>query len=112
MTTQVRPLSRSAGSVPAGTITLLLGILFTAAVAYTYALSLSDTFNPPNWVRVIGLVWWPSSPWSSPSADATPDARSLMTSTRWMGRGLLLVDSLSSDAGRRSDNDVRTRPWP
>jgi hypothetical protein len=51
--------SRSAGSVPAGTITLLLGVLFTAAVAYTYLLSLSDTFNPPNWVRAIGLVWLP-----------------------------------------------------
>ena len=45
--------------MPAGTITLLLGILFTAAVAYTYVLSLSDTFNPPNWVRIIGLVWLP-----------------------------------------------------
>lgn len=59
MTTRLRPRRRSAGSVPAGTITLLLGILFTAAVAYTYVLSLSNTFNPPNWVRGLGLVWLP-----------------------------------------------------
>ena len=32
-TTQLRPLSRSAGSVRTGTVTLVLGILFTASVA-------------------------------------------------------------------------------
>lgn len=59
MTTQVRPPSRTTGSVPAGTLTLVLGILFAAAVVFTYVLSLSDTFNPPDWVRVVGLVWLP-----------------------------------------------------
>ena len=43
----------------AGSVALTLGILFTAAVGYAYVLSLSDTFNPPTWVRVIGLVWLP-----------------------------------------------------
>lgn len=59
MTTQLRPLGRSAGSVHAGTVTLVLGILFSAAVAFTYVLSLSDAVNPPNWIRAIGLVWLP-----------------------------------------------------
>jgi hypothetical protein len=36
-----------------------LGVLFTAAVAYAYVLSLSDALNPPDWVRVMGLVWLP-----------------------------------------------------
>ena len=46
-------------SMAAGSVTLALGMLFTAAVAYTYILSLSATFNPPNWVRILGLVWLP-----------------------------------------------------
>lgn len=58
MTTHSTGASRSR-SVVAGSVTLALGILFTAAVAYTYVLSLSDTFNPPNWVRILGLVWLP-----------------------------------------------------
>ena len=37
----------------------MLGILFTAAVAWTYLLSLSDVVNPPNWARILGLVWLP-----------------------------------------------------
>lgn len=59
MTTQVRPPSRSTGSRSAGTTTLVLGVLFAAAVLFTYALSLSVSFNPPDWVRVVGLVWLP-----------------------------------------------------
>ena len=59
MTTQVRPPSKTIGSVSAGTLTLVLGILFAAAVTFTYVLSLSGTFNPPDWVRVVGLVWLP-----------------------------------------------------
>jgi hypothetical protein len=58
MTTHSTGTTRS-GSAVAGSITLALGALFTAAVAYTYALSLSDTFNPPNWVRILGLAWLP-----------------------------------------------------
>jgi hypothetical protein len=46
-------------STLAGTVTLALGILFTASVAYTYVLSLSDTVNPPNWIRALGLAWLP-----------------------------------------------------
>lgn len=59
MTTQVRPSIKNTGSVPAGTLTLALGVLFAAAVVFTYVLSLSDTFNPPDWARVLGLVWLP-----------------------------------------------------
>lgn len=57
MATHIRPSHRVL--VDAGTVTLVLGILFTAAVAFTYVLSLSDAFNPPDWVRVVGLVWLP-----------------------------------------------------
>lgn len=46
-------------STRAGTITLVLGLLFAAAVAWTYALSLSESFDPPTWVRILGLVWLP-----------------------------------------------------
>lgn len=60
MTTQVRPPSTSTpGSGRAGTFTLALGVLFAAAVLFTYVLSLSDAFNPPDWVRVVGLMWLP-----------------------------------------------------
>jgi hypothetical protein len=34
-------------------------VLFAAAVLFTYVLSLSESFNPPDWVRVVGLVWLP-----------------------------------------------------
>ena len=59
MTTHVRSVGQGSVSVRAGTVALALGILFATAVAFTYVLSLSDRFNPPNWVRVIGLVWLP-----------------------------------------------------
>jgi hypothetical protein len=47
------------GSDIAGPLTLVLGVLFTLAVAFTYVLSLADGMNPPDWVRVVGLVWLP-----------------------------------------------------
>lgn len=59
MATRTNPSARRSASAVAGSVTLALGMLFAAAVAYTYVLSLSDTFNPPNWVRVVGLVWLP-----------------------------------------------------
>lgn len=43
----------------AGTVTLVLGVLFALAVAYTYVLSLASGVNPPDWARVVGLVWLP-----------------------------------------------------
>lgn len=46
-------------SARAGTVALVLGILCTLAVAFTYVLSLSDTFNPANWIRVVALIWIP-----------------------------------------------------
>jgi hypothetical protein len=54
----------------AGTITLVLGVLFLAATAFTYALSLSDSFNPPTWVRAVGLVWLPIGFLGTPIAYA------------------------------------------
>ena len=33
-------------------------------------LSLSDAFNPPNWVRVVGLVWLPVGFFGTPIAYA------------------------------------------
>ena len=59
MTTQIGPRRMITGSAPVGTVTLVLGVLFSAAVALTYVLSLSDAVNPPNWVRAIGLAWLP-----------------------------------------------------
>lgn len=70
MAAHVGPHSRSNRSLRAGTLTLVLGILFSAAVALTYVLSLSDGFNPPNWVRAIGLVWLPIGFGGTPIAYA------------------------------------------
>jgi hypothetical protein len=47
------------GAAVAGNVTLVLGVLFALAVAYAYALSLGDSVNPPDWARVVGLVWLP-----------------------------------------------------
>lgn len=47
------------GAAVAGTITLVLGILFALAVGYAYVLSLAETVNPPDWARVVGLLWLP-----------------------------------------------------
>jgi hypothetical protein len=47
------------GAGIAGTVTLVLGVLFALAVAYTYVLSLASGVNPPDWARVVGLVWLP-----------------------------------------------------
>jgi hypothetical protein len=46
------------GAAAAGTITLVLGILFALAVGYTYVLSLSS-LDPPDGARVAGLLWLP-----------------------------------------------------
>ncbi|MDT0183544.1 hypothetical protein Q9S36_25475 [Microbacterium sp. ARD31] len=37
----------------------MLSTVFTLAVAYAYALSLGDGIGPPDWARVLGLVWLP-----------------------------------------------------
>lgn len=46
-------------SALAGTVTLVLGILFAASVVWTYVLSLTDLVDAPNWVRALGSVWLP-----------------------------------------------------
>ena len=53
------PLEADAASRRAGTVALVLGILFVVATAVAYVLSLSDLVDPPNWVRAMGLVWLP-----------------------------------------------------
>lgn len=47
------------GAAVAGTVTLVLGTLFTLAVVYAYALSLEGGVDPPDWARVVGLLWLP-----------------------------------------------------
>ncbi|GAB3025802.1 hypothetical protein GCM10011376_12040 [Nocardioides flavus (ex Wang et al. 2016)] len=47
------------GADVAAPVTLALGVLFALAVAFAYVLSLADGVNPPDWVRVVGLVWLP-----------------------------------------------------
>jgi hypothetical protein len=59
MATHVGRQVRREVSGRADTAAVVLGILCALAVAFTYVLSLSDTFNPPNWIRVLVLVWIP-----------------------------------------------------
>lgn len=59
MSTRVSPHSQSTDSMHTGTITLALGVLLTTAVALSYPLSLSESFNPPDWVRFLVLMWLP-----------------------------------------------------
>jgi hypothetical protein len=59
MSIDTRDTGRHTGSMRAGTLTVVLGVLAAAATAFTYVLSLSEAVNPPNWVRVLGLVWLP-----------------------------------------------------
>lgn len=57
-------------SARAGGAALVLGVLFLLATAFAWALSLSDSFNPPHWVRVLGLVWLPIGFFGTPVACA------------------------------------------
>ncbi|MGM9471989.1 hypothetical protein ACS5PJ_08280 [Pseudarthrobacter sp. YS3] len=59
MTTDNMQTHKGTGSERAGTITVVLGVLALAATLFTYVLSLSAGFNPPGWVRVMGLIWLP-----------------------------------------------------
>ena len=68
MTTEIRHTIQDTASQRAGTVTIVLGALALAATAFTYVLSLSDAFNPPDWVRAAGLVWLPIGFFGSPIA--------------------------------------------
>jgi Na+/serine symporter len=88
MTTPAQRRARDVASVRAGTIAVVLGLVFLAATAYTYALSLGEAFNPPQWARVLGLMWLPVG------LVGTPVAYSLARSGAGRDRGragLLLV---------------------
>jgi hypothetical protein len=70
MSTDTRRDATSALSPRAGSITLALAIVFVAATAFTYLLSLSDGFNPPDWVRALGLLGLPIGFFGTPVAYA------------------------------------------
>jgi hypothetical protein len=59
MHTDAMPVGPDAASIRAGRIALALGIACALATVFVYALSLGEEFNPPNWVRILGLVWLP-----------------------------------------------------
>ena len=59
MNTSTRPMGTARSSDTAGTVTLVLGVLFSVSVALTYVLSLSDVVDPPNWTRGIALAGLP-----------------------------------------------------
>lgn len=52
----------------AGSLALVLGLMALAATAFTWVLSLSDDVNPPNGIRVAGLVWLPIGFFGAPLA--------------------------------------------
>jgi hypothetical protein len=52
----------------AGTLALLSGALALLATAFAYVLSLTDVVDPPNWVRILGLVWLPLGFFGAPLA--------------------------------------------
>ena len=62
--------SNNIGSARAGTATLVLGILVVAAVAFASVLSLGESFNPPHWIRVVGLLGLPIGACGVPIAYA------------------------------------------
>jgi hypothetical protein len=64
------PTIRDIVSVRAGAITVASGVLFAAAVVFTYVLSLSEAVNPPTWVRIVGLVWLPIGLFGTPISYA------------------------------------------
>ena len=59
MNTSTRPVGTARSSDTAGTVTLVLGVLFSLSVVLTYVLSLSDVVDPPNWARAVALAGLP-----------------------------------------------------
>jgi hypothetical protein len=55
-------------AIRAGTMTVVLALLFLLATAFAYVLSLSEDVNPANWVRALGLVWLPIGFFGAPIA--------------------------------------------
>jgi hypothetical protein len=70
MSMSTEPIGLDTQSARSGAIALVLGVLFLAATVFAFVLSLSDSFNPPNWVRVLGLVWIPIGLFGTPVAYA------------------------------------------
>ncbi len=70
MVAPLKSLNNDDASLRAGTVAVVFGVVFVLATAFTYVLSLSDSFNPPNWVRVIGLMWLPIAFAGTPIAYA------------------------------------------
>jgi hypothetical protein len=42
-----------------GALSAVLGTLSAASYFYLIALTELQDFNPPNWVRIVGMVWMP-----------------------------------------------------
>ena len=59
MNTSTHPVGTARSSDTAGTVTLVLGMLFSVSVVLAYVLSLSDVVDPPNWARAIALAGLP-----------------------------------------------------
>lgn len=53
MTLDTRPTQRSDASETAGTIALVLGILFVISTALVFLMSLTDVIDGPNWLRAL-----------------------------------------------------------
>lgn len=58
----------NAGARRAGNLTVGLGVLALAATGFAYVLSLTDLIDPPNWIRIAGLVWLPGGLFGAPIA--------------------------------------------
>lgn len=53
MTLDTRPIQKSDGSQTAGTVALVLGILFAVSTVLTFLMSLTDLIGGPNWLRAL-----------------------------------------------------------
>ena len=96
VSTDTRPTGLALSSLRAGTVALVLGLLFLAATAFTYVLNLTDLVNPPNWARAVGLVWLPIGFVGTPIAYAIARYGPGRTRTRGrVGVALALVGLLA-----------------
>ena len=90
MVTPARPVGTGDSTDTSGTVTLVLGVLFTVSVAITYVLSLSDVVDPPNWARAIALAWLPIGLGGVPISYAFPRTGAGRERAR-IGLGVALV---------------------
>ena len=70
MTLDTRPIQKSDGSETAGTIALVLGILFVVSTVLTFLMSLTDVIDGPNWLRALMSAGIPLGFFGTPFAYA------------------------------------------